>query len=79
MKKLQSDYNHFLQEQQNGSNEDALSAPFQIKLDRLNRIVYNNFFHRISFLVLERKENMKDKERAGEIAIKLGIKKPLNN
>jgi len=80
IKKLRNDYNIYLQNQQNGSNEDALNAPFQIKLDQLSKIIYNNFFHRVSFNVLEERENERDKEDAQKIAEKLGFKsKPYIN
>lgn len=78
IKKLRNDYNIFLQNQQNGSNEDALNTPFQIKLDQLNKIIYNNLFHRISFKVLEEKENARDAEEATKLAEKLGVKRKLD-
>ncbi|MFA5080090.1 MAG: hypothetical protein WC472_00490 [Candidatus Paceibacterota bacterium] len=74
MEKIQKDYKIFLKERQDASEENTLSVPFKINVDELNRSVYDNLYHRISFRMLEEKENIKDMEQARKIGVKLGIK-----
>lgn len=67
MLRLQNDYSFFLQNQNSSSDDDTTKSSFQLHLDQLERAIYNNFFHRISFNILEEKEDARDKQLAGQI------------
>jgi hypothetical protein len=76
IKRLRNEYSGFLQKQKNNLNEK--NDPFQIKLDQINEIIYNNFFHRVSFNILENKENERDREEAIKLAKRLGFQSKLD-
>lgn len=77
--RLQNDYSFFLQNQSSLLSDDD-SGPnnsFQLHLDQLERAIYNNFFHRVSFNILEEKEDSRDKQLAQQVKTKLST--PLSN
>jgi hypothetical protein len=70
MLRIQNDYSLFLQNQSNNDGDETKSS-FQLHLDQLERAIYNNFFHRVSFNILEEKEDTRDKQLAAQIKQKL--------
>lgn len=78
VKRLQYDYQSFLQ---NHLEEENSDISYQLNLNHLDNIIYSNFLNRIAFKILENRENLRDKQAAREIANRLGLeyKPEVNN